>query len=463
MHPRSTSLALATLTVLYVTASGVLVAAALPEGVEVARVGAEVAVAGAGLVLAWLIARRVRTSPVPPALATISAFAVIVPAAEDWGASSTSSNPWPGAELAGPLVQAIWPLQLAGFLLLLLVFPAESLRRPAAVRALVAGAAATLLILIGNWGTRTDGDFAGWRVPVVVIGLTTLAGALALATVDLVRRSRRGGADERRQARWLLLATGCVLVLMAASWLTVPDRVPAEVGYVAFLVAVYVLVPAAVAIAVVRHDLLDIDRLLGDTVAVVITLLVAALMWAATVVLVQGVVRDATGLETGTAAFVTALILMPAYRWSHRWNAAVFDRERTVLLGAARSFAADVHQGKREPEEVQDVLRRLLRDPGLRVGLAMPGRGFRVDPSGTPIEVRGDVVLRAGDAEIGVVELARPSDPPATSGTGGRPHVLERVRERTSARRPPLSTGRGGSQPRTPGDRRLDRETAARA
>ena len=409
MHPRPTTLALAALTTLYVTASGVLIAAALPGDAEVARTVAEVCVAGPGLVLAWLIARRIRTSPVPSALATISAFAVVVPAVEDWGASSTSSDPWPGAELAGPLVQAIWPLQLVGFLLLLLCFPAESLRRPTAVRTLVAGATATLLILIGNWGTRTDADFAGWRVPVVVMGLAALVGALLLATVDLMRRSRRGGAVGRRQARWLLLATGCVLVLMAASWLTVPDLVPAEVGYAAFLVAVYVLVPAAVAVAVVRHDLLDIDRLLGDTVAVVITLSVAALMWAATVVLVHGVVRDSTGLETGAAAFVTALILMPAFRWSHRWSSAVFDRERTVLLGAVRSFAADVHRGNREPEEVQDVLRRLLRDPGLRVGLAMPGHGGLVDPSGTPIELRMDVVLRAGEAEIAVVELTRPS------------------------------------------------------
>ncbi len=410
MRPRPTNLALAALTALYVTAGGVLVvAAALSDEAQVARVGAEVVVAGASLVLAWLIARRVRTSPVPPALATISAFAVAVPAVEEWGASTTSSAPWPGAEVAGPLVQAIWPWQLAGFLLLLLRFPAESLRRRPAIWALVAGATAALLILVGNWGTRTSGDFAGWRVPVVVVGLTALVGALAVATVDLVRRSRRGGADERRQARWLLLAAGCVLVLMTASWLTVPDPVPAEVGYAAFLVAVYVLVPAAVAIAVVRHDLWDIDRLLGDTVAVVVTLSVAALMWAATVVLVQGVVRDTTGLQTGAAAFATALVLMPAYRWSHRWSAALFDRERTVLLGAVRDFAADVHLGNREPEEVQVVLRRLLRDPGLRVGLAMPGHGGLVDPSGVPTDVRADVVLRAGEAAIGAVELTRPS------------------------------------------------------
>ena len=365
--------------------------------------------AGTGLVLAWLIARRVVTSPIPLALASISALAVLVPVLEGWGRSAASAEPWPAAGLAEPLVRAIWPWQLVGFLLLLLVFPAEPLRRPTASRALVALTTALVLIMAGNWGTESDGEFAGWRVPVVMLGLATLVAAVLVATFDLVRRSRRAGPTERQQARWLMLATGTVLVLMVGSWVAVPQLVPADVGYAAFLVAIYVLVPASVAIAVIRHDLLDIDRLLGDTVAVIATSLVAALIWAGTVVLVQGVVRDAAGFETGAAAFVTALVLVPAYRWAHRWSAVVLDRERTVLLGAARDFAADVHQGSREPEEIEEVLRRLLRDPGLRVGLAAPGQSGFIDPSGARADVRPDAVLRAGDSVIGAVELTRPS------------------------------------------------------
>ncbi|MGA9749896.1 MAG: histidine kinase, partial [Nocardioides sp.] len=310
---------------------------------------------------------------------------------------------------AEPLAQAIWPWQLVGFVLVLLAFPAESLRRPVAVRALLAGGSALLLILVGNWGTEPDGDFAGWRVPVVVVGLVALVASVLLATVDLVRRSRGAGTTGRQQARWLLLATGAVVMLMTASWLAVPQLVPADVGYTAFLVAIYVLVPGAVAIAVIRHDLLDIDRLLGDTAAVVATSVVAALAWAGTVVVAQGVVRDAAAWETGAAAFVTALVLVPAHRWAHSWSASVFDRERTVLLAGAREFAAEVHQGGREPEEVEEVLRGLLRDPGLRVGLAVPGRPGSVDPSGEATDVRPDAVLRAGDAVIGTVELTRPS------------------------------------------------------
>ncbi len=409
MQRRPVPVGLSLLTVLAVASGVVLVVAELPDAAATTGTALEVLVAGTGLVLAWLITVKAPGNPVPVALGTIAALATATPAVEHWGASADTTDPWPGAELAAPLVQAIWPLQLIGFALLLLTFPATPLSRPFARRVLAAGGAGTVLILIANWGTRADSEFTGWRVPVAIVGLVLLTAALLLATIDLVRRSRRAGAAERAQARWLLLATGCVLVLMVLSWLTVPELVPAEIGYASFLVALYVLVPAAVAVAVIRHDLFDIDRLLSDTAAVVTTSAVAALVWAASVVLVHEAARDAAGLETGTAAFLTALALVPTYRWVHRWSAATFDRERTVLLAAVRAFAADVHLGRREPEDVQEVLREVLRDPELRIGLAVPGQVQLVDPSGRPCDLRADAVLRAGSAQIGVVELGRVS------------------------------------------------------
>lgn len=396
-------------TAVHVAAGGVLVATQLPDAGEVAAAGLIALVSAVGLVLAWLIAVRVAGNPVPTALATIAALAVVVPLVETWGKSATSADPWPGAELAAPLAQAIWPLQLVGFGLLLLTFPDAPLRRSVSLRVLGVGLVGVVLVLVSNWGTNQGDEFTGWRVPVAVAGLAFLATALVAATVDLVLRTRRAGPTGRRQSRWLLLATGCVLVLMIASWLTVPELVPAEVGYTSFLVALYLLVPAAVAVAVIRHDLFDIDRLLSDTVAVVITAVVAALVAAGSAVLVQQAVHEVAGLPTGAAAFAAALVLVPTYRWVHRWSAATFDRERTVLLAAARAFAADVHLGRRDPEEVEQVLRSVLGDPGLRVGLAVPGRTDILALDGHPVELRRDVTLRAGVAEIAVVELGRVS------------------------------------------------------
>ena len=230
MQRRPVSVALSLLTVLAVASGVVLVVAELPDAVATTGTALNVLVAGTGLVLAWLIAIKAPGNPVSVSLATIAALAIATPAVEHWGASADTTDPWPGAELAAPLVQAIWPLQLIGFALLLLSFPATPLSRPFARRVLAAGGAGTVLILLANWGTRADSEFTGWRVPVAIVGLVLLMAALLVATVDLVRRSRRAGAAERAQARWLLLATGCVLVLMVLSWLTVPELVPAEIG-----------------------------------------------------------------------------------------------------------------------------------------------------------------------------------------------------------------------------------------
>ena len=123
MQLRSVHLVLAVLTGVHAVAGCVLVAAQLPDAGAATAAALVVAVTGAGLVLAWLIASRVSDNPVPTALATIAALAVAVPVVETWGNSARSSDPWPGAELAAPLVQAIWPLQLVGFGLLLLTFP----------------------------------------------------------------------------------------------------------------------------------------------------------------------------------------------------------------------------------------------------------------------------------------------------------------------------------------------------
>lgn len=39
----------------------------------------------------------------------------------------------------------------------------------------------------------------------------------------------------------------------------------------------------------------------------------------------------------------------------------------------------------------------------------MPGHASLIDPSGAPIQMRADVMLRAGQAEIGVIDLTRPT------------------------------------------------------
>ena len=164
VRPRPPALFLRVLTLVYLLSGGVLVAAGASNARAAGSAALGVAVTGTSLVLAWLIAVRVPANPIPPALASITALAAATRAVEQWADSADSADPWPGSDLVAPLVQAIWPLQLVGYCLLLLAFPAASLRRRFALRVMSLGGLGIVLVLVGNWGTSAGDDFAGWRV-----------------------------------------------------------------------------------------------------------------------------------------------------------------------------------------------------------------------------------------------------------------------------------------------------------
>jgi hypothetical protein len=67
-----------------------------------------------------------------------------------------------------------------------------------------------------------------------------------------------------------------------------------------------------------------------------------------------------------------------------------------------------VHSGQSVPEELQTVLREVLRDPSLRVGYRLSGGNDIVDANGAilPSAVDDSVPVRVGDVEIGVLRWA---------------------------------------------------------
>lgn len=119
----------------------------------------------------------------------------------------------------------------------------------------------------------------------VVLVLAGLAG--------LAVRYRRGGDQERRQLLWLLLAVALVAAVMVV-WGVL------EIGPVLILLAIP-LVPIAIAIAILRHGLLDIRLVLSR--AVLYGLLTSGVI-AAYTLLVTGL--GSTGL--GDSALATVLI-----------------------------------------------------------------------------------------------------------------------------------------------------------
>ncbi|MFC5265068.1 histidine kinase [Kribbella qitaiheensis] len=391
------------------------------------------------LALAWLLAVRAPASPVGAAVAWLAASLLVIPALNAWGQMS-----WSAADFADALSAVGWPWQLTGFLALLLVFPDGLLagRRwmviavGVPVSALVVGVAMTVTMDYGEPHVFTAPVLVPEPIamPLMIGALTFLLAVVVACSISIVLRYRRGNERTKQQLRWLILATGAVVVLMVASWIVNSFGLIGEAAYAAFLLGILVLVPAAVAIAVLRYDLFEIDRILSDSVAWVLTTLIAAALLAGGVVLTGYLAgRDSVIGLTGSV-FLVAVLVLPLYRRIHGAVGKVLDRDRTVLVAQIERFVMRVRDGSAEPEEVEQVLRSAVRDPQLTLLLADPAGTGLVDLTGTGQVADGDwvrVPLRTASADIGVI-LVRP----------GSMRCLRRAKLAASAARLPIEVSR---------------------
>ena len=255
--------------------------------------------------------------------------------------------------------------------------------RLVAVLAPVAALLVSAAIAVEVWADTVEGPTVPGAEPFGLAGIARIAelsivfglflAVLVAAAASLVVRFRRGDPVTRLRVRLLMVAAGSVPLLLVTSWVAIGLGAPGEVAYSGFLAALLVLVPAAVAVAVLRHDLFDVDRLLGEGLAWVLTTLVSAGVFAAVVVLLgEGFGRDSRIGVTG-AAFVSALCLLPLHRTLVGVVGRFVDRDRHVVLVRVRQFVRAVRDGSTEPEAVEDLLRAVVADPDLRVLLRRPG------------------------------------------------------------------------------------------
>jgi signal transduction histidine kinase len=368
------------------------------------------------VLLGGLVKLRAPASPVGTALAWVGTAPAAVLLVEDWGDSATSPHPWSGATGMYAVLAGAWVWNFAGFVALCLVFPHDRPTRRWPLL-LLAGVYLNLALSLdpdshkirGRTGVAVHLPGPLRAVELVVAYLGVLA-ALVATVVALVRRYRRGSELARLQLRWLILGAGTVPVLLAAGWAAELLGAPVAVAYTGFMVAMLVFVPAAVVVAILRHDLLDIDRLLGESLAWLLTSLVSAGIFAVVVLAIGDLAGSRTGVTA--AAFAAALALLPLHRLLHTAVGRIVDRERTVLTAQLDSFVRQVRDGQAEPEGVEAVLRAALHDPRLELLLRLPGADSLVDLAGEPAHPdpsRTTIALHTNDIDVGVLVLGAPS------------------------------------------------------
>lgn len=374
-----------------------------------------------GLLLVW----RRPDSPSGSALIMLGAAPTLTMSLQTWGATFGTAHPWPGAQIAAT-VPGVWVFNLAGFVLLCLVFPDGPLpgRRWRAMPWLFLGVALTVNAVVSldpAHYAAAGGNLPGTsplnlpqpvRIGVLVLSGLGLLAVLAGSVASLVVRYRRGDDLTRLQLRWLVLGAGSVPLLLAAGWIAEGFGASITVAYTGFMFAMLVLLPAAVTIAMLRHDLFDVDQLLSESVSWLLTTLVAAGIF--TVIVLGGAELGGQGSRVGItgAAFLTALVLLPVHRWLHELVGRLFDRDRTVMLAAMRAFVRRVRDGQAQPEQVESVLRTCLDDPSLRVLLTVPSSSGFVDLDGEPCAVLPTdrlIPLSSGKSDVGAIILGRSS------------------------------------------------------
>ena len=154
--------------------------------------------------IGWIVVDHEPTSAVGPVLAWSSAAVACVMVVEMLAGSAYGPSPYPLAELARPLWVGMWPVNLAGVTVLLLVFPDGRLRDRRWLVVLVGYAVGTGLTTASSWDARevdnrvVGGPDGTWSGVTGLLGVLTIAACLVAAVTCVVGRYRRGSPVHRR-------------------------------------------------------------------------------------------------------------------------------------------------------------------------------------------------------------------------------------------------------------------------
>ncbi|MEU0881378.1 sensor histidine kinase [Lentzea sp. NPDC005914] len=376
------------------------------------------AVAALGVVIAF----RVRANPVGALLAWAGAIVVFLAARDVYYES------WLNEPASVPLDSRVvaffnesgWWL-LAAIALLLLYFPDGTLpgRRwrvlPPLIVVLALAQQGFGMVPREPFTEPMEGLAHPWGPPsdvvhvlsfVVNIGLLL---AFLASGVSLVLRFRRSADVVRAQLKWLafagLAATAYPVVCLAEIVVTGRSGVVATVFGVTTIVALF----CSVGVAMLRHDLYDVDRVLADAISYTIVLLVLIGAYAVSALALGLVVGQDSPATAAGATAVCAVLLAPVRKRLQRVvDRRLFPRTRAALQ-AIDDLQHRVHTQAAQPEELEEALRTALKDPTLRVGLLIPASTGFVDARGVPVADTGLVPITLGGTQIGVLASATTS------------------------------------------------------
>jgi signal transduction histidine kinase len=236
----------------------------------------------------------------------------------------------------------------------------------------------------------------GWALLPVFMAL------LVASAVSMALRYRRSTDPvERAQLRWLGLGAWTLPATLLLCWLSLLLFGRPELGLIGLGFAV-VAIPATTVVAMLRHDLYDVDRALSAvaTYAVISACLLAVVT--ATEVVAGVVLGHGSAVVAALGTAVSIPVLAPLRRRAQR----AIDRRlypmRAALQQGTGELRAAIDAGTAEPEDIESTLRQALRAPDLRIGFLPPGEDTALDRRGRPVP--NGVTIDLAGAAVGMLE-----------------------------------------------------------
>jgi len=256
-------------------------------------------------------------------------------------------GPVPAGRLFAWLNSWIWVIPVALLACLFLLFPTGRLRSPRwrPVAWFVGGAftltaAAALVIATRFWAHPLallgSGSPGGSLTAFLFLMTTVLVSAALLVSVAaIVVRFAKSSGEERLQLKWCAWAALVLAVVFVASnWLN-----SAAVNVLQSLA--FLCLWTAIAMAVLKYRLYDIDRIISRTLAYAIVTGLLVGVYAGLVLLATRVLPLSSPVAVAASTLAAAALFSPLRRRvqrvvDRRFNRARYDADQTVAAFAAR-------------------------------------------------------------------------------------------------------------------------------
>jgi len=166
---------------------------------------------------------------------------------------------------------------------------------------------------------------------------------LVLGAVALIGRWRRGTAVERAQIKWMAAAAVVLLVSETINVLTFDPAQPYAPATILLSLGI-MLVPIAIAVAILRYRLYEIDRLISRTLSYAIVTAILGVVFVTVILLLQAVLAGVTGnqgIPVAVSTLAVFALFQPVLRRvrhavDRRFDRARYDGERTAGMFAER-------------------------------------------------------------------------------------------------------------------------------